>query len=144
MARWIVENIGKTVFDKLDHNTVRRIRREMVQNGAKVLVKEMQEAITEKHHVVHGYMKDSVRAGPVYEDIDGTSIEVWPQGDDPRGASNEMKLKIIEYGYYNIESGRRQKKKDFFLNDKFRKKCEPRIVAVMGATLDKCMEEINR
>ena len=87
----------------------------MVQNASKVLVKEIQNAMDANHHVLHnqpGYMKSSVAAGQVWEDIDGTSINVWPQGDDPRGASNEMKLKIIEYGYYNVDTGKRQKKKD--------------------------------
>ena len=144
MARWEVEGIGDGVLDKLDTATMRRIRREMVENGAKVLQKEIQNAIVARHHVRNNYMKDSVAAGPVREDVDGTSISVWPQGIDPRGASNEMKLMIIEYGYYNVDTGKRFKKKDFFLGEKFRKKCEPRIVAVMNATFSKCMDEINR
>lgn len=144
MARWIVEDVGRSVLDALDIETNRRIRREMVTNGAKVLVKEMQETIQERHHIRSGGMKQGVAAGTVYEDIDGTSIDVWPQGEDRRGVSNEMKAKIINYGFYHVASGKRQKKTDYFLNDKFRKKCAPRIVAVMQATLSKCMEELNR
>ena len=54
-----------------------------------------------------------------------------------------MKLQIINYGYYNVVTGKSQRKKDYFLNEKFRKKCVPRIVAVMQATLSKCMDELN-
>lgn len=143
MARWVVDDIGNTVFDKLDSGTVRKIRKEMVLNGAKVLQKEMQNEMDARHHVRHGYMKNSVAAGPVYEDVDGVSVEVWPQGSDPRGVSNEMKLQIIETGYYNVATGKSHRKKDHFLNEKFRKKCEPRIVAVMQATLSKCMDELK-
>lgn len=143
MARWEVD-FGHDTLDKLTPDVQRKIRREMVQNGAKVLVKEMQNEIEARHHVVHRFMKESVQAGPVYEDIDGTSVEVWPQGVDPRGASNEMKLKIIEYGYYHVATGKSARKKDYFLNEKFRKKCAPRIVAVMQATLAKCMDEIEK
>lgn len=143
MARWIVEDIGKTVLEKLETDTMRRIRREMVLNGAKVLQKEIQADIEARHHVRHSWMKDSVAAGPVREDPEGTFVEVWPQGSDPRGVSNEMKLKIISHGYYHVITGRSQRKKDNFLNDRFRKKCAPRIMAVMEATLAKCMAELN-
>lgn len=142
MARWIVEDTARTALEKLDDATQRRIRREMVENGAKVLQKEMQNEIEARHHVVHGYMRGSVAAGPVYEDVDGTSVEVYPQGNDPRGVSNEMKLQIITKGYYSVFTGKSLRKKDNFLNAQFRKKCEPRIVAVMQATLSKCMEEL--
>ena len=143
MARWEVEDFGKTTLEKLTPDVQRKIRREMVQNGAKVLVKEMQNEIEARHHVVHRYMKDSVKAGQVYEDVDGTSIEVWPQGDDPRGASNAMKMKIINYGYYNKSSGKNHKK-DHFLNETLRKKWAPRIVSVMQYTLSKCMDELDK
>ena len=144
MAKWIVDDDNLGVLDKLDDATMRRIRRTMVENGAKVLVKEMQATIESRHHVVSGNMSRAVAPGKVYEDLDGTSIEVYPQGDDPRGVNNEMKLKIINYGFFHKDSGKRQKKTDFFLNETFRKKCEPRIVAVMNATLAMCMEEINK
>lgn len=144
MAKWIVEDTHQTTLDALDDATQRRIRREMVENGAKVLQKEIQATIETKHHVRSGNMKNAVAPGKVYEDVDSTSIEVWPQGDDPRGVNNEMKLKIINYGFYHVASGKRQKKTDYFLNESFRKKCEPRILAVMNATFAKCMDEINK
>ena len=80
MARWEVEDFGKSILDKLDNDTNRKIRREMVRNGAKVLQKEMQLATEARHHVVNHWMKDSIAAGEVHEDIDGVSIEVYPQG----------------------------------------------------------------
>ena len=143
MAKWIVENENaKTVLDKLDDAKQREIRRKMVENASKVLIKEIQKATVERHHVVHGWMKSSVAAGRVYEDIDGTSIDVYPQGNDPRGVSNEMKMQMINYGYHNVATGNKFKK-DNFLNDKFRKKCEPHIRGVMNYTLSLCMEELN-
>ena len=146
MGRWIVDDDAwRTTLDALADDSVRRqIRRAMVENASKVLVKEMQATIESRHHVVSGGMKDSVAPGKVWEDVDGTSIDVWPQGNDPRGVSNEMKAKIINYGYYNKFSGRRQKKTDYFLNDKFRKRCEPRIRAVMNATFAIEMEKLNK
>ena len=144
MARWEVEDFGKTVLDKLTPDVQRKIRREMVQNGAKLLVKEMQAEIEARHHVRHGYMKTSVAPGPVHEDIDGTSIEVWPQGEDPRGVNNAMKMQIITHGYYNVNNGKTHRKKDNFLNKKFRDKCAPRIMSVMQYTLSKCMDELDR
>lgn len=143
MARWIVEDVNKTVLDKLDDDTRRQIRRKMVENAAKVLIKEMKATIESRHHVVSGSMEQGVAATKVYEDVGGTSIDVYPQGTDPRGVSNEMKAKIINYGYYNRDTGYRIKKRDYFLNDKFRKKCAPRIQAVMNETFAKCMEELN-
>ena len=144
MARWIVEDIGENVLDRLTPDVQRKIRMEMVKNGANVLQKEIQAEMDKKHHVRSGAMKSSVAVGPVYEDVDGTSVDVWPQGNDSRGVSNEMKLHIIEYGYYNSFTGVKHKKQDFFLNDRFRKRCAPRIVAVMQATLSKCMDEIDK
>ena len=144
MAKWIVDNAFKTQMESLDDATVRRIRRQMVENGAKVLIKEIQGVIESHHHVVSGAMKESVKVGRVYEDVDGTYIDVYPQEYDRRGVSNEMKAQIINYGYYHVASGKRQKKTDFFLNDAFRKKCEPRILAVMNETFSICMDEINK
>jgi hypothetical protein len=145
MAKWIVDNdYAGTVLDKLDFQTQRRIRRKMVENASKVLIKEMQATTEARHHVVHSWMKDSIAAGKVYEDVDGTSIDVYPQGNDPRGVNNEMKMKMINYGYYNVDTGQRIKKKDYFLNEKFRKKCAPHIRGVMNYTLQLCMEELNR
>jgi len=144
MAKWIIDDNYSSTLDRLDDATMRRIRREMVENGAKVLVKEMQGDIDSRHHVVNHWMRDSVAPGKVHEDLGSTSIDVYPQGSDPRGVSNEMKLQIINYGYYNKDTGWRVKKKDYFLNDKFRKRCEPRILAVMNATFAKCIEELNK
>ena len=145
MAKWIVDdNAWKTQLDMMDPATMRQIRRKMVEDGAKVLVKEMQATIESRHHIVSGQMKESVAPGKVYEDLDGTSIDVYPQGYDPRGVSNEMKAKIINYGFYNKASDRRKKKTDYFLNAKFRKRCEPRILAVMNATFEIEMEKLNK
>ena len=144
MAKWIVENeYQKTTLEKLDEQTQRRIQHKMLENGAKVLVKEMQKTIEARHHVVNSWMKDSVAATKVIEDVDSMSIDVYPQGSDPRGVKNEMKAKIINYGYYNRDTGYRIKKKDFFLNEKFRKKCEPHINGVMNYTLQLCIEELD-
>ena len=144
MAKWIVEDTHKSQLELLDEAEQRKIRKLMVENGAKVLQKEMQASIDGRHHVISHAMMNSVAAGKVYEDVDSTSIDVYPQGTDPRGVSNEMKLQVINYGYYNRDTGYRIKKKDYFLNNAFRKKCEPRILAVMNATFAHCMDELNK
>lgn len=145
MASWLVdENAWKTQLDLLDDAKRREIRHKMVENGAKVLVKEMQATIESRHHVVHGWMKNSVAPGEIKDDLDGTSIEVWPQDYDPRGVSNEMKAKYIVNGHRSIVTGQKTNKTDNYLNHAFRERCSPRILAVMGATFDICMEELNK
>lgn len=145
MASFLVdEKDFQTTLDALTDSKRREIRRKMVENGAKVLVKEMQAQIEERHHVVNRYMKNSVAPGEVKEDLDGTSIYVGPGGTDPRGVSNEMKARYIIQGHRSIFSGQKLNKTDNFLNDAFRKKCEPRIYAVMNATFNICMEELNK
>ena len=144
MAKWIVEGEhSKTVLEKLDSTKQREIRRKMVENASKVLIKEIKKEIGARHHVVHGWLQESVAAGPVQEDVDGTSIEVYPQGTDPRGVSNAMKLQIITTGYYHVATGRSSRKKDNFLNKQFRERCAPHINGVMNYTLELCMQEIN-
>ena len=144
MAEVIIENeYIKPTLEKLDDQTVRKIRHKMLENGAKVLIKEMQSTIETRHHVVNRWMKNSVAATKIFEDADSMSIKVYPQDTDPRGVSNAMKAQIINYGYYNRDTGYRIKKKDKFLDNKFREKCAPRIQSVMNYTLQLCMEELN-
>ena len=145
MANWLIdESAWKTQLDALDDNKLREIRHKMVENGAKVLVKEMQATIEAKHHVVSGAMQRSVAPGEIKEDMNLTSIEVWPQNTDPRGVSNEMKAKYIINGRRSIVSNQKMNKTDNFLNAAFRKRCAPRILAVMNETLRICMEELNK
>lgn len=144
MAKFIIPDVHKDIFDKLDPATMRRIRKKMLEDGSKVLQKEMKKVIEEKGHVVSRDMMNSVTAGPVREDVDGSSIEVYPQGYDRRGVSNEMKAKLIINGYYHVASSRSQRKKDNFLDKKFRDKCAPRIVSVMNYSFSLLMEELNR
>ena len=145
MASFLVEESAwQTQLDALDDRTRREIRHKMVENGAKVLVKEMQNQIEERHHVVSGDMRRSVAPGEIHDDLDGTSISVWSQGYDHRGVSNETKSKHIINGRRSIFTGEKQSKADDYLNAKFRKKCEPRIFAVMNETFNRCMEELNK
>lgn len=145
MASFLVEEgTWKTTLDALDDAKRREIRRKMVENGAKVLVKEMQSTIENRRHVISGAMMRGVAPGEIKEDLDGTSISVWPQGYDGRGVSNETKAKSIINGRHSAFSGRKTSKKDNFLNNAFRQKCEPRIFAVMNETFRICMEELNR
>ncbi len=144
MAKWIIENeYQKTTLEKLDDATQRKFMHTMLENGSKVLIKEMKNIVESHHHVVSGSMKNSIAATKIQEEVDSMSIEVYPQGADPRGVTNQMKMHIINYGYYNKASGYKIKKKDKFLDDKFREKCAPRINGVMNYTLQLCMEELD-
>ena len=108
MACFLVDgSTWKTTLDALDDAKCREIRRRMVENGAKVLIKEMQQTIENRHHVISGSMRNDVAAGEIKEDLDGTSISVWPQGYDSRGVRHEMKAKYIINGRRNAFSGRK-------------------------------------
>lgn len=141
MAKFVVEDFHKTALDALDDQKMREIRKKVVWAGAKVVEKEMKNAIAVRGHVVNGWMRDSVAMGEIHEDIDATWVEVYPQGTDPRGVSNAMKNQIINKGYYNKGSGRKFKKDPFW--DKTRSELEPRILSVMEYQYDLCMKEIN-
>ena len=109
---------------KLDGITQGEMTKRVLSAGAKVIEKEMKKAIEDNHHVVSGAMKESVKPGEIKINIDYSSVEVYTQGNDPRGVSNEMKNKRINYG-----PGVR--KRDHYIT-KLRKRIEPRVLSVMN------------
>lgn len=106
------------------------VTRELLEAGAKVVAKEMQQAIRDNHHVVSGDMLESVAPTEVHMDVDFSSIEVYTQGTDSRGVSNEMKNVIISQGYY-YRGAENKREPDRYLKG-MRKRLEPRVQAVMS------------
>ena len=143
MAKMIVEDFHKNELDALDPVTVRGIVRKCLWAGAKVVEKEMKNTIESRHHVVNRYMKEAVAQGPIHEDIDKSWVDIYPQGTDPRGVSNEMKNKIINMGYYNVDTGRGVRKKDPYVS-KLSKEIAPKVQAVMQYQFNLCMEELQK
>ena len=141
LAKFIIEDFHKEGLEALTPEKMREVVRKCLLAGAKVVQKETQNYIYSTHSVTR-QMGNSVKPDQVHEDIDSSWVEVYPQGNDSRGASNEMKAHIIVNGYYNRESGRSKRKKDNFI-PKIRKRVEPRIRSVMEYQFDLCMKEIN-
>lgn len=142
MAQFIVDDFHKNALDALTPEVSREIRKKVVWAGAKVIEKETRLYIEAHHHITGGLAK-SVAQGDIHEDIDSTWVEVWPQGTDSRGVVNEMKQKIINVGYYNVFTGTKHRAVDPYVQ-KTRKRLEPRIMSVMQAQFQLCMDELNK
>ena len=134
MAKFIIDTPKVDAMEKLETNLHRRVVRDMLYAGGKVLEKEMRQTIEERKHVRSGDMRDSVGAGEISLSLDESSIEVWPQGFDRMGISNEEKMRYII-------DGRHHQKKDDFMK-KARKRIEPRLQAVMAYQMDLSLKEI--
>ena len=143
MARMIVDDFHKTELEQLEPQVVRGIIKKCLWAGAKVVEKEMKNTIESRHHVVHGYMRDSVSQTEVFEDIDRSYVDIYPQGTDPRGVSNEMKNKIIINGYYDVFTGKSKRKKDPYIKT-MAKNITPRVLAVMEYQFNLCIEELKK
>lgn len=128
-------------LDMLEHDFRRQVTEKVLWAGGKVLVKEMRNAIEESHHVVNRYMKDSVEMSEVHTDIDYSYIDVATEGTDPRGVSNAMKNKIINYGYYNEGTGVRYDKDPYL--KRLRKRVEPRLNSVMTYQMELTLKELG-
>lgn len=141
MAKFIVEGFHNTALEALTPQKSREIRKKVLWAGAKVIEKEEQSYIFDEHKV-SGDLGRSVKQTDVHEDIDACWVEVYPQGYDNRGVSNEMKTKIIVDGYYITANGKSKRVKDNFVK-KLRERMEPRILATMEHQFGLCMEELN-
>ena len=143
MAKMIVEDFHKDELDALEPGVVREIVKKCLWAGAKVVEKEMKNTIEQRHHVVHGYMRDAVSQTEVYEDLDRSYVDIYPQGTDPRGVVNEMKNKIIVNGYYDIVTEKSSRKKDPYIQ-KMSKEIAPRVRSVMNYQFNLCMDELKK
>lgn len=141
MAQFIVEDFHKTELDQLDPQKVREIMRKVVWAGAKVVEKETRNYIYDEHRE-SGDMARSVAQTDIQEDIDGVSVEIYPQGEDARGVNNMLKNKIIITGYYSQGTGAK-KIKDPYVK-KLRARMEPRILATMEYQFKLCMDELSK
>ena len=143
MAQFIIDDsFHKTALDALTPEFRREVRRKVVWAGAKVIEKEMSQYIRE-HHMISGALAESIAQGPIHEDVDSTWVEVYPQGEDPRGVLNEMKQTFINKGYYSIFTGEKHRAVDPYVR-KMRDRLEPRIMSVMQKQFEICMDEINK
>jgi hypothetical protein len=88
-------------------------------------------------------MRDSVSQTDVHEDLDRSYVDIYPQGTDPRGVSNELKNKIIINGYYNVVTGKSKRKKDNYINS-LTKQITPRVLSVMEYQFNLCIEELKK
>lgn len=121
---------------RMDRGTVRRL----VEAGAKALVEATQESIRSHHHVGETKsMVESVKPGAYHETLEGGWMEVYPQGEDPRGVSNAKKAFVINYGY----GGRKTKKTgDKFLTGQ-KKRLEVAAAEAMQKENEEILKEIN-
>lgn len=72
--------------------------RQIVEAGAKAAEKVMAEATEEKGHIRTGEMMRSIGHNEYREFLGGGSTDVYPQGDDSKGARNATKAYVINYG----------------------------------------------
>jgi len=126
---------------ELDTQFNREITRKVLWAGAKVLEKEMRGAIAQNHHVVSGDMQRSVSMSEIHEDPEMSWVEVYTQGYDRRGVSNELKNMIINKGYYNVSTGRKFKKDPYL--QKLRKRIAPRLISVMNYQFQLSLKELG-
>ena len=141
MAKFIIEDFHKTELDQLDTQKVREIRKKVLWAGAKVVEKETRAYIYDEHRE-SGDLAKSVAQTDIHEDLDSTWVEIYPQGYDSRGVSNELKNKIIIDGYYSKGTGTK-KIKDPYVK-KLRERLEPRILSVMEYQFNLCMDELSK
>ena len=84
-------------------------------------------------------MVESVKPGAYHETLEGGWMEVYPQGEDPRGVSNAKKAFVINYGY----GGRKTKKTgDKFLTGQ-KKRLEVAAAEAMQKENEEILKEIN-
>ena len=72
--------------------------RQIVEAGAKAAEKVMADATEEKGHSRTGEMMRSIGHNEYREFLGGGSTDVYPQGDDSKGARNATKAYVINYG----------------------------------------------
>ena len=122
----------------------------IVMAGADACAKEMQDEIGRYRHIGRtGSMQKNVRPAEYHETMNGGWVNVYPQGNDPRGVSNAMKAYVINYGIGKnptIRSGKRKEKNK--TGDKFitgnQKRMEQGVYAAMQAESDRRIAELNK
>jgi hypothetical protein len=84
--------------------------REMVAEGAKVLVGTWKSVIRELKHVDTGDMADSVQADEPAQQGGATVAEIYPRGVDRKGVRNAEKAFLLHYGWQAGKAARGKKK----------------------------------
>lgn len=122
----------------------REFIRKVVMAGADACIDETRSRIDRYRHVVSGSMKEHVRAGNYYEDIDSGYVYVYPQDEDARGIRNATKAFVINYGRGGNPTRRKTRNKT---GDKFitgQKKTMDKIVNdAMQAESERLLNEIG-
>lgn len=122
---------------QLERSTIRRL----VEAGANALIESSREDTIAAGHVGESRtMKDSFKPGKFHETLGGGWMDVYPQGNDPRGVSQTKKAYVINYGY----GGRKtQKTGDKFITGSGKRKRASAINLAMEMENEKIIKEAN-
>ena len=122
--------------------------RQIVEAGAKAAEKVMADATEEKGHIRTGDMMHSIGHNEYREFLGGGSTDVYPQGDDSKGARNATKAYVINYGKGrrpNTKCPRKHPRKNR-TGDKFitgnEGKTEAAVTEAMQAESDRLIAEL--
>ena len=147
MARFSVD--GFELIERRMAKMGRPMIRQIIEAGAKAAEERMAENIKARKHVRTSDMLDSVGNNGIREYMGGASTEVYPQGEDRKGARNATKAYVINYGKGRRPNTKRPKKKQRrnLTGDKFitgdEAKAEAIVVEAMQAESDRLIAEID-
>ena len=122
--------------------------RQIVEAGAKAAEKVMADATEEKGHIRTGEMMRSIGTNEYREFLNGGSVDVYPQGDDSKGARNATKAYVINYGKgkrpntkWPKKHPRRNRTGDKFITGN-ESKTEAAVTEAMQAESDRLIAEL--
>ena len=123
--------------------------RQIVEAGAKAAEKVMADATEEHGHVgPRGEMLKSIGTNEYREFLNGGSVDVYPQGDDSKGARNATKAYVINYGKgkrpntkWPKKHPRRNRTGDKFITGN-ESKTEAAVTEAMQAESDRLIAEL--
>ncbi len=142
MAQMTIETMDDLPIMKITEPSVRRqVTQKVLWAGARTMEKKMSNYLGQHHHVT-GAMARGVTHGEIYEDLDGGTIYVEPDGYDARGISNRMKHRVIVAGYYGANTGRRQRKADPYIR-KLERESQHTVAEMMKYQFELCLKELG-
>ena len=144
MAKLTVDGV-ELVSEKLNRLSSTMIR-DIVMAGAKAAEKEMAEETKARRHVRTQDMLDAIGTNEYRESYRGGSVDVYPQGEDRKGARNATKAYVINYGKGrrpNTRRGKRNLTGDKFITGNEQKTGEA-VHQAMQAESDRILEKIDK
>ena len=132
-------------LDRLGRTMIRQI----IEAGAHAAEKRMAENTEKRKHVRTGDMLRSIGMNEYREYLGGGSVDVYPQGEDSRGARNATKAYVINYGKGRRPMTKRPKRdpRQNLTGDKYitgdESQAEKLITEAMQAESDRLIAEIN-